>query len=49
MLKKKVLKKHLSNVLNQKASTFKASSATRGGGGGAIIEGSYAVWRDPWT
>ncbi|WP_447043738.1 hypothetical protein [Vreelandella sp. H-I2] len=49
MLKKNSVKKHLPSVLRQKASTFKASSATRGGGGGAIIEGSYAVWRDPWT
>ncbi len=49
MLKKKIVKKHLPSVLRQKASTFKASRATRGSGGGAIIEGTYAVYRDPWT
>lgn len=49
MLKKNIVKKHLPSVLRQKTSTFKASNAIRGSGGGAIIEGTYAVYRDPWT
>lgn len=49
MLKKNIVKKHLPSVLCQKTSTFKASSAIRGSGGGAIIEGTYTVYRDPWS
>ncbi|GHC21353.1 hypothetical protein SAMN05443545_104326 [Aidingimonas halophila] len=49
MLKQHIVKKHLPSVLRQKTSTFTASSAIRGTGGGAIIEGTYAVYRAPWS
>ncbi len=49
MLKQSIVKQHLPSVLRQKTSTFTASSAIRGTGGGAIIEGTYAVYRDPWS